>query len=257
MTHKIHIMLVFFCFLGVSFFPGVCLHTNVSAQTLNSKNTSGAETTQTIPESVFRQKFVNYLIKHLKKEPSDIIVSKFKVMRNLPVPAGTVNIRLFQKGSKELAEYVSLKAVVKVNRKVENKVQLRAWVDVFEKVVCTSRYLKRNHIIQKQDLYLKRKNISHLSNDVTGDLKSVVGLMVKHNIRADRCIKSWMVEKPYVVKRGDMVRILAESGVLRVTAPGRTLDRGYKGQVIMVQNRMSQKRIYAKVINSSLVKVEF
>ena len=251
MTNKIVIMILFVCFFG--FF----LPITVGSTTQKKIDAANETSSQTIPESMFKERFIEYLSRHLEKNRLDIIVSEFKVIRNLPIPAGKVSIRLFQKGDKELAEYVMLKALVSVNGKVKSKVELRAWVDVFEKVVCASRDLKSKEIIQKQDLHLERINISHLSNDVTGDLNSVVGLMVKHRIRADRCIKAWMVEKPYIVKRGDMVRILAESGALTVTAPGKTLNKGYHGEVIRVQNIMSMKTIYAKVMSSSIVKVDF
>ena len=70
-------------------------------------------------------------------------------------------------------------------------------------------------------------------------------------------IKEWMVERPPAVNRGDMVTILAESGGLRVTVPGRTLEKGHLGESIRVQNVMSQKKIYARVVNSNIVKVDF
>lgn len=54
-----------------------------------------------------------------------------------------------------------------------------------------------------------------------------------------------------------MVTILAESGDLKVTVTGMVLERGYLGEVIRVQNLMSKRRIYARVINSSTVMVDF
>ena len=81
--------------------------------------------------------------------------------------------------------------------------------------------------------------------------------MVKHTIKKDTCIKEWMLEKPLVVKRGDMITILAESGNLRVTVRGRVLVKGHMGELIRVQNSMSKKIIYARVINNSTVSVDF
>ena len=81
--------------------------------------------------------------------------------------------------------------------------------------------------------------------------------MVKHTIKEDTCLKEWMVEKAPIVNRGDMVTILAESGDLKVTVPGMVLERGYLGEVIRVQNFMSKRRIYARVINSPTVMVDF
>ncbi|MEE9611432.1 MAG: flagellar basal body P-ring formation chaperone FlgA, partial [Desulfatiglandales bacterium] len=70
-------------------------------------------------------------------------------------------------------------------------------------------------------------------------------------------LKEWMLERPPIVKRGDMVTILAESGVLRVTVPGRVLEKGYLGELVRVQNAMSKRQIHARVINNSTVVVDF
>jgi flagella basal body P-ring formation protein FlgA len=104
---------------------------------------------------------------------------------------------------------------------------------------------------------LERKNISHLRADIIGELSKVVGLMIKHNVKADTCLKGWMLKKSPIVKKGDMVTILAESNGLRVTVPGKVLDKGYSGEIIRVQNAMTKKRLYARVINNLTVKVDF
>jgi flagella basal body P-ring formation protein FlgA len=81
--------------------------------------------------------------------------------------------------------------------------------------------------------------------------------MVKHNIKEDACLKEWMLEQCPVVTKGDMVTIVAESDDLRVTVPGRVLEKGYLDELIMIQNVMSGKKIYARVLNSSTVMVDF
>ena len=147
--------------------------------------------------------------------------------------------------------------MVSVNGVVKNKVKLLGWVDVFASVVCTSRNLKRGETIKKGDVYLARRNISRISPNILTDINKVIGLVVKHNIKSDDCLKEWMLKKSPVVDRGDVVTIIAESGDLKVTVPGRSLMKGYVGELIKVQNLMSKKEIYAKVVNNSIVKVDF
>jgi len=75
------------------------------------------------------------------------------------------------------------------------------------------------------------------------------GLRAKHNIKADTCLKEWMLEKAPVVEKGDLITIYAESADLKVTAPGRVLMKGCIGEIIKVQNLMSKMNIYATVVN--------
>ena len=105
-------------------------------------------------------------------------------------------------------------------------------------------------------LFVKR-NISHLSSKILTDMDAIIGFMAKHNVKKDTSLKEWMFERFPIVDKGDIVTILAESGDLRVTAPGRVLMKGYEGELVKVQNLMSKKEIYAKVVNGSMVTVDF
>jgi len=212
---------------------------------------------QTIQESIFQKHFKEYVCRHLRKTGPDVVVSKFKVKGNRPVPAGTVSFKLFQKGRIRLQRCVKLIAEVNVNGQVKNEVLLLGYIDVFESVVCTSRNLKRGEVIEKDDVYLAKRNGSRLSPKVVTHMDKAEGLRAKHNIKADTCLKEWMLEKTPVVNRGDIITIFAESGGLRVTVPGRVLMKGCLGDLIKVQNLMSKKDIYAKVVNNSSVMVAF
>ena len=247
----IEIMILLACFFGLSF--------PIEAEGVEKKNIRAKADNgyQSISDATFREIFKDYLCQHLGKEKSDVMVSRLKVLGKKLVPAGKIHFQLFQKDKRRLAGYTRLVAVVSVNGVAKNKVRLSGWVDVFESVVCARRNLKKGKIIEEGDLCLARKNISHLSSKILTDMGKAVGLMVKHTIRKETCIKEWMLGKPLIVERGDMVTILAESGNLEVTVPGRVLVKGYIGELIRVQNSMSKKVIYARVINNSTVSVDF
>jgi len=212
---------------------------------------------QSIPKDEFRRVFEEYVCLRLGKQKSDVIVSELKVTSDKRVPAGKVSFQIFEKEKRRLLENVGLMAVIRVDGVVRNRVKLSGWVDAFDSVVCSSHNLKRGAIINKDDIYLVRKNISHLSPDVLTDTVDAIGLMVKHTVKGDSCLAKWMLERPPIVNKGDTVTILAESVDLEVTVPGRILEKGYLGDVVGVQNSMSEKKIYARVMSNSTVKVDF
>jgi len=212
---------------------------------------------QTIPDKRFYELFRQYLLGRLEKEASDVLVSKFEVNGNKSVSRGTIKYHVYQKDKRRLAGYVRLEVAISVNGMVENTVRLSGWVDVFGPVMCAARNLKKGEVINADDLYTARKNISHLSTDILRDMDGAVGRIAKHSIRQGTLLKDWMVERRPTLARGDVVTILAESGDLRVTVPGRVLEKGYKGALIRVENVMSRKEIYATVVNGSTVTVDF
>jgi flagella basal body P-ring formation protein FlgA len=212
---------------------------------------------QKIPESQFREIFHAYFCRNLNIKKSDVEISRLNISGNVPVPSGKISYRLFQKGQRKFEGYVSVVAVIKVDDMVRNKVKISGWVDIFKYVVCATRDIERGEKIDEDDLCMVKRNLSHLSSKILTDKKEIIGLIAKHNIKADTSLKEWMVERAPVVDRGDIVTILAESGDLLVTVPGKVLMKGFSGELVKVQNLMSKKEIFAKVVNHSTVSVAF
>jgi flagella basal body P-ring formation protein FlgA len=236
---------------------GLCMFSLTRPVTGENLRRTVKQSDQSIQESTFREHFKEYICRQLRKTEADVVVSRFKVEGNRPVPAGEISFKLFPKNRIRPKGHVKLIAAVNVNGQVENEVMLSGYIDVFESVVCTSRDLKRGEVIKTDDVYLAKRNASRLSPKVLTHMDKVSGLRAKHNIKADTCLKEWMLEKSPVVERGGLITILAESGDLKVTAPGRVLMKGCLGDVVKVQNLMSKKDIYATVVNPSTVMVEF
>jgi len=250
MTNRVTGFLVGFCVLFFLVTAGPAF--GVEARSKRSQRDAYA-----IPEAKFRMWFEDYVCERLGKERSDIAVSRFKVGGNRPVPRGSLSVQLFQRGRGGIQKHVRLTAIVRVDQKVVGKVSLAGWVDVFEDLVCAARYLRRGDLIGPDDLYLVRKNLAHLSPHIVTDPAQVIGKTAKHNMRETLPIQTWMLENPPLLERGDRVTILAESGDLRVSVMGTALEAGSLGKRIKVQNAMSRKSIYAKVIDGSTVRVEF
>lgn len=251
MRKAVPIMILLTCLFGV------CLSVGATGVDENKTRAIASRGYQSISEATFREIFVEYLCDQLGKDKSDIMVSRFKVIGNRPLPQGEIRFQVFQKDKRRLAGFVRLAALCSVNGAVKSQVKLSGRVDIFESVVCTGRNLKKGEIIEKDDLYVARKNIAHRSPDIVTDMTRALGLMTKHNIREDTCLKEWMLERSPILKKGDMVTIVAESDDLKVTVPGRVLEKGYLGELIEIQNVMSRKKIYARVVNSSIVIVDF
>lgn len=215
------------------------------------------DSSRLVSDLAFREAFDAYLYQHLKKEESDIVLSRFKIANNKPIPDGAVDLQLFQKSKGALKGHVRLVAIVKVDGVAHHEVKLTGWVDVFSPVVCAARNLKKGDILKEDDVILERKNTSRMPAAVLSNVDAVRGLTAKHSIREGTSLKAWMVERSPILVKGDLVTILAELGSIRITAPGKIMEKGYPGELIRVQNAMSRKEIYARVINNSTVTVDF
>lgn len=211
---------------------------------------------QTIPLEMFQEAFDLFVSQQPDLVSSDVVISRFKVARNDPVPAGEVDIQLLRTNNRPFSRYVRVKAVISVDGIPANNAEVSAWLDVFETVVCAARDLPQGYILKKRDLYEERRNISRNMDEVVTDTSLLVGLMAKRSVRKGDMVRHSMVEKKPVVKRGDPVTILVESGLLRVTIPGTALADGFAGETVSVENSMSSKKIFARVIDEVTVRVD-
>jgi flagellar basal body P-ring formation protein FlgA len=245
-------------------FCGWCLSGQVAAMQrtetdMQSRHTltRESEKQQTLPELKFREIFHQYLCESMGKDPEDIALSRLKITGNHPLAAGELAFQVFQKSKGIPKGYVRLAVIVSVDGVSGNEVGLSAWVDVFGSVVCASRTLNKGEIVRHSDVYLSRKNISRMSANIITEKSKAVGLSVKNRLHENACLKEYMLKRMPTLERGEFVTILAELGGLRVTTPGRTLERGFSGDLIRVQNTMSKKRIYARIVDDSTVEVDF
>jgi flagella basal body P-ring formation protein FlgA len=212
---------------------------------------------QTISEKQFQSLFFDYVCEKSGRSPEDVVVSRFRISGNKSIPAGGVRLRVDQPRQGELKGFVRLNVLVEVDGAVRNRVSLSGWVDTYQRVVFAGSDLKRGQRIERGDLYMDRVNIARMSSNTAIDIESIVGHQCKHHIRSGTAIKTWMLERVPVVSKGDLVTILAESAGVRLTVPGRVMETGFKDEPVAVENIMSQKKVYATVVDGSTVTVDF
>ena len=92
------------------------------------------QSNQSIQESTFREHFKEYVCRQLRKRKADVVVYRFKVNGNRPVPSGKISFKLFQKNRIRLKRQVKIITAVMVNGHIENEVMLSGYIDVFESV---------------------------------------------------------------------------------------------------------------------------
>lgn len=216
-----------------------------------------ARTSQTIPEESFLRQYTSYMTQQLGVPEGDFRISRFRVVGNGPLPEGKLRVELTDQAGGRRMGHVSLRAIVRVDGKIERRVVLSAWVDRFEKVVCTVRPLERHAILAAEDLTLERRNISKLPASVLKAVEGVAGRRLKHRLKVGSVVLANTIEEPPLITKGDRVTIIAELPNLVVTAVGIAQDKGSSGDQIRVRNCMSKKEIIARVVDGSTVKVDF
>ncbi len=94
-----------------------------------------------------------------------------------------------------------------------------------------------------------------LKSDVALDAKDLVGLTPRRIVNSGMPLNMNDFESPRLVERGEMVTMVFNAGGLELTAQGKAMEHGAKGDRIRVTNTSSNKTVVAEVTNDKEVKL--
>jgi flagella basal body P-ring formation protein FlgA len=130
-----------------------------------------------------------------------------------------------------------------------------AQVRLFREVVTTTRPLRRLGVVEPDDVILRERDISLISQGYLTSLDQAIGQKLTRPMVADQLITLVNIEQAEVITKGDQVVITARSGTLSVRMPGEALSNGGLREQIRVKNLNSQRVIKAQVIAPGQVEV--
>jgi flagella basal body P-ring formation protein FlgA len=126
-------------------------------------------------------------------------------------------------------------------------------VEVFGNAYLAAHPLKQNQMISSADLELQKINLTEVADRYATSLDQVENRRVLRNVGVHQPLELKDLDKPLVLKRGDMVKIVYDQPGLSVTAKGQANADGGIGDTLAVTNITSQKKIYCKVLDAQTV----
>ena len=130
-----------------------------------------------------------------------------------------------------------------------------AQVRLFRDIVTTTRPLRRAGIVEPQDVTLRERDISLISQGYLTSVDQAIGQKLTRPMVADQVMTLVHMEQAEVISKGDQVVITARSGTLSVRMPGEALSNGGLREQIRVKNLNSQRVIKAQVTAPGQVEV--
>lgn len=199
----------------------------------------------------------SYLLNNMDWDPSDVEVTVDYTGQEVILPQGQVSMEFKLTGNRHPLGHTLLSLVVRVDGELKRKMWLNANVDVFFAVVQASRTVPRDRILDPGDIEIVRVRSSRPLHNIIYDPEEVIGKRAVRDIDTGQTLSPFMLKQVPVVQRGDRVLLVAESGRIRITAPGLVRETGFRGSMIQVENLQTKKNVYGTVIDAKTIKVEF
>jgi flagella basal body P-ring formation protein FlgA len=129
-------------------------------------------------------------------------------------------------------------------------------ISVYKNVLVSARQIQKGTVLTASDLKLAKYDLAKLSYGYFEDVKDGIGMKLKRRAAAGAVLTAGMLKKPQIIKRGQIVTIMAQSGSMRVRMTGKALGSGAIGDRIKVMNIKSSKKLEGIITLNGEVKVE-
>ena len=124
------------------------------------------------------------------------------------------------------------------------------------RLVHALRPLRRGDVVRPVDVNLVEVPLGQLSDDVCRDVEDVVGQVVKQPISAGDPVLANEIQAPILVRRGELVTVVALAAGVRVKTEGRAVHQGSYGDLITVESLSDRKKKFsARVVDVQQVEV--
>lgn len=223
---------------------------------------SGPETItvkrQGIPfdKKALEQIIAEFLQQNLDKLPhAELRFTSQWVPENIVLPVGDIKYSVTPSKPGILGSS-SFSILFKIDDKTVKTCTIRGKLEAMAEVATAAVTIRKGSLITKDQVELIRQDISKLNSPYTA-IESVIGLQAKRTIRVGRAIETRVVEPPAVIRKGEVVKIVASRGPLQISANGIAVMDGRPGEFIRVKNLSSSKLVYCQVDSPGIVSVEF
>ena len=213
-----------------------------------------AATSQVLPIYKIKKMIKTYVVTHTSWKENQIHIDNINIPGKIVIPTHAMFNMAPAPNSTLVGKTAFAINVYKKNGSIQTY-WITADIGILVDVVLASRPMEYHHIINKDDVYIGKKDLNKLLPGYITNLSEVIGKRVKRFISLNRPITTNMIEESPLFTRGAKVFIIAESDTVKVTAIGIAKEDGYRDKLARVMNIQSKKEVIGKVIGDNTIKV--
>jgi flagella basal body P-ring formation protein FlgA len=187
----------------------------------------------------------------------DVRIRRMTISDALKLPEGIIEYEIVAPQNWEGWGNVSMAVLARQKDKLLRNIPVRIEVEALADTVVTLRQIEHGDSISASDLVLQKREITPNYSRVARKIVEIAGKKARATIKANQAVRADQVEKVPLVKSGQMVTIIAENDVMKISVAGKARSSGAEGDTVIVQNQNSLKEIPARVINATTVQIAF
>lgn len=187
----------------------------------------------------------------------DVNIRRLTISDTLKLPEGKIDYEIIAQQQWEGWGNLSIAVVARQKDRVVRNIPVRIEVEALADTVVALRQIEHGAGITAADLVLQKREITQNSHLAARTLDEVIGKQARTTLKANQPVRPDQIEKVPLIKSGQMVTIIAENEILKISVSGKARSAGAEGDTIRVQNLTSLKEIPARIISATIVQVAF
>jgi flagella basal body P-ring formation protein FlgA len=208
-------------------------------------------------DSEIREAVTNYIQQKTDQLGYVIRIRKLTMSGSTELPDGPIDYEVVAPQQWEGWGNANITVFARQGSRVLRNIPVRVEVEALADMVVTVHQIDHGSMITSDDVVVKRWDVSGMQGKFVGKISDAIGKKARTNLRPNAPLKSDQLEKIALIKSGQAVTILAESGNMRITATGKARSAGSLGDTISVQNLDSLKEFPARIIDAKTVAILF
>jgi flagellar basal body P-ring formation protein FlgA len=202
-------------------------------------------------ETVVRQA----LSRRLSQTTQRTSIRDIRGLNPIFVPLGPVEYEVTVPGRHMLLGSTPFTLSIQVAGKVAKQLHGTATIAVAQEVVSLVRPVAQGEIITADAVSRTQVQVTQPLRQVVTQPADVIGKHARRSLAGNAPLSTQDVTTVPVVHRGDMVRIVLESPLIKMSTPGEALEAGKPGDTIRVKNTSSNREVRAQVIDKQTVRI--
>jgi flagella basal body P-ring formation protein FlgA len=224
---------------------------------LNLVGIADASKTSTIKREVLEAKAIEFIAANIPWDPDTTDIEIEYAGKDIVVPQGVVDMNFDFPARRVRLGRFPVTVRITVDNILQKRLRLTAHVTHYAPVVKTLRPVNRGEILTEKDVVVEVMPSNRIVRNAMTSLTDVVGNQAIRNMGMGRVVTINSLHKPALVNKGDQVTLIAQSGGMKITAPGIAREKGYKDSLVQVLNIQTKKTVFGMVKDSKTVKVNF
>jgi flagella basal body P-ring formation protein FlgA len=220
-------------------------------------NGASSREKQTITVEEIKKSATDFLLRTLPWEKEQLEIDIYYQGGKITIPSGEKLLVYKGRGGSKNVGRIPITLEIQVDGIFQKRIGINSRVMVSQKVVKTTRQIKRGEIFTTDNIHLETiKTERNLENTIK-NIEDALGYEAVNYLPNGRSLLQRSMKKPALGSKGEKIMILAEKNGMKITTPGILREDGYENAMVQVLNIESKKIIYGRLVDANTVKVSF